>query len=43
MIDHLIIIYSALVRYWRKNGNVMGQCINYVQILRRHMTQSEVG
>jgi hypothetical protein len=29
VIDQLLMKYSAFVRYPRKNGNIMGQYINY--------------
>jgi hypothetical protein len=34
-----LIRYSAFVRYWRKNGSILGQYISYSQISRRPMTQ----
>jgi hypothetical protein len=27
--DQLLIRFSALARYWRKNGSTMSQCISY--------------
>jgi hypothetical protein len=28
--DQLLIIYSAFVRYWRRDENTMSQCIGYL-------------
>jgi hypothetical protein len=39
VMDHLLIRYSVLVRYWRKNGKIVGQYITYLESLRRPMTQ----
>jgi hypothetical protein len=33
--DQLVIIYSAFVKYLRKNGNTVKRCISYSQTLRR--------
>jgi hypothetical protein len=35
----LLIIYSAFVKYLRKNGNTMTQCISYLQISRKLVIQ----
>ena len=35
----LLIIYSAFVKYWRKNGNTMKQCISSLETLRKLMIQ----
>jgi len=35
----LLIIYSALVKYFRKFGNMMKQCISYLQTSRKLMFQ----
>jgi len=37
--DKLLIRCSAFVRYWRKNGRVIGQYTNYLWILRMPVTQ----
>jgi hypothetical protein len=34
----LLIIYSAFVKYLRKYGNTMRQCISYLQTSRKPMT-----
>jgi hypothetical protein len=34
-----LIIFSAFVKYSRKNGSTMGRCISYLQTSRRHMIQ----
>jgi len=39
--DQLLIIYSAFVKYSRKDGNTMLQCISYLQISRKFMIQLE--
>jgi len=39
IIDELFIRYSAFVTYMRKNGSIMGQYINYLQLSREPMTQ----
>jgi len=28
--DQMLIRYSAFLRYGRRNGNTMGQCISYI-------------
>jgi hypothetical protein len=38
--DQLPIKHSAFITYWRKNGSTMGQYISYLEILRRHVTQT---
>jgi hypothetical protein len=38
IIDWLLIRYSPFVRYWRKNGSVLGHYITYLWILRRPVT-----
>jgi len=30
VIDQVLIRYPASIRCWRRNGNIMGQCISYV-------------
>jgi len=30
VIDHILIRYSAHVRFWRKNGSIMGEYISYL-------------
>jgi len=35
----LLIVYSAFVKYLRKNGNKMKQCISSVKISRKLMIQ----
>jgi hypothetical protein len=37
--DELMIRYSASVKYWRRNGNIMGEYISYLGILRRLKTE----
>ena len=39
----LLIIYFAFVKYWRKNGNTMKQCLSSLQTLRKLMIQSGGG
>jgi len=39
VIDKLLVTYYVFIRYWRKNGSIMGQYITYLQILRRPVTQ----
>jgi hypothetical protein len=36
----LIIIYSAFVTHFRKNGNTIKQCISYLWVSRQPMIQS---
>jgi hypothetical protein len=38
-ISQLLIIYSVFVKYLRKNGNTMRQCISYLQTSRKLMIQ----
>ena len=33
--DQLLTIYSAFIKYLRKNGNKMRQCISYLQTSRK--------
>jgi hypothetical protein len=35
----LLIIYTAFVKYLRKNGNTMKQCISYLQTSKKLMIQ----
>jgi hypothetical protein len=35
----LMIVYSAFVKYSRKNDNTMRQCISYLEISRKRMIQ----
>jgi len=37
--DQLLIIYSAFIKYLRKNGNKMKQCIIYLLASSKHMIQ----
>jgi hypothetical protein len=39
--DKVPITYSAFVTYWKRNGNMMGQYISYLQTSRKLMTQIE--
>jgi len=36
--NQLLTGYSAFVRYWKQNMNIMGLYINYLHVLRRPMT-----
>ena len=38
-ISKLLIIYSAFIKYFRKNGNKMKQCISSLQTSRNPMIQ----
>jgi hypothetical protein len=38
--DQLLIRYPGFIRYWRRNGSIMGQYISYLYISRRSMAQS---
>jgi hypothetical protein len=37
--DQLLIRFSALVRYWRKNGSTMRQYISYAYTSKKPMIQ----
>ena len=39
MSGKLLIVYSAFVKYIRKNGNTMGQSIIYLSVSRKATTQ----
>jgi hypothetical protein len=38
--DQQLIRYSVFVRRWRKSGTIITKYISYLQILRRHKSQS---
>jgi hypothetical protein len=40
-INQLLIRCCAFVRYWRKNGNIMGQYISYLQIFKKACESQE--
>jgi len=37
--DQLLIIYSAFVKYLRRNGNTVKQCVSCLSALKKFMIQ----